>query len=424
MNINKNQIILGVVILSIVGGIFYLESVKVSRSGSGTSLEGGTDIDIEELVLGGLSDAEEGNSPEEGEGNEIAEVIIETSETRGMVEPNLSKISAEERIASKKELFEVAKEISTPDGFINVDSITISEFIGKKIILVDFWTYSCINCQRTLPFLNSWNEKYNDKGLVILGIHTPEFEFEKDYENVLRAVEKFGVTYPVILDNDFSTWVSYRNRYWPRKYLIDIDGFIVYDHIGEGAYEETEKKIVELLNERSRILGGEAVSQDMAQPESVDEVNFQQVRTPELYLGSLRIQYLANLPSQECFEKMCEFKASGGVALNTYEISGTWTINPEESTLESNKGSLFIRFSANKVNLVAGVKEGNVRAEVYLDGELVNASNSGLDVANGIVTFSTDDLYNLVDLKGNYGEHMLEIRFLNEGIEAFAFTFG
>ena len=409
MNINKHHIILAVVMLSIVGGIFYLESKKVSRSGVGSSESG--NIDIEELVLNKSSGADIGDRI--GAGSE-------------MVESGSSKISAEERIASKKELFETAKEISTPDGFINIDNITISELIGKKIILVDFWTYSCINCQRTLPFLNSWHEKYNDKGLVILGIHTPEFEFEKEYENVLRAVEKFGVVYPVILDNDFSTWTAYRNRYWPRKYLIDIDGFIVYDHIGEGAYEETEKKIVELLNERSDVLKlkEEVVAMDPSRPKDIDAVDFSRVRTPEVYLGSTRIEYIANLPSLDCFGVVCEYKASAETALNTYELDGTWIINLEESTLESDEGSLFIHFSANKVNLVAGTKGGNVKAEVYLDGALVHTANSGSDVAKGIVTFSTNGLYNLVDLKGNYGEHVLEVRFLNEGIEAFAFTFG
>jgi len=204
-----------VVAVLIVGSILYLESRKIELP-STTSL--GEDIDITAIF------AEEKN----------------TSDS------NRDREDREKRIAEKKKKYEPAKEVSTPDGFINTDSVTVSELVGKKIILVDFWTYSCINCQRTLPYLNSWHEKYADKGLVILGLHTPEFEFEKGYENVKRAVEKFSVRYPVILDNDYSTWTSYKNRYWPRKYLIDIDGFIVYDHIGEGAYEETEKKIQEL----------------------------------------------------------------------------------------------------------------------------------------------------------------------------------
>src|SRR3989344_6905350 len=142
--------------------------------------------------------------------------------------------------SGKAKQYVSAKEISTPDGFINTDAISIANLIGKNVILIDFWTYSCINCQRTLPYLNAWYEKYADQGLEIIGIHTPEFDFEKEYANVEKAIEKFGIKYPVVLDNDYSTWQAYKNQYWPRKYLIDIDGFVVYDHIGEGGYDETE----------------------------------------------------------------------------------------------------------------------------------------------------------------------------------------
>src|SRR3989344_3502091 len=141
-----------------------------------------------------------------------------------------------------------ARDLVSPEGYINTDNITLAELVGKKVILVDFWTYSCINCQRTQPYLNAWYEKYRAAGLEIIGVHTPEFEFEKNYENVKRAVEKAGIKYPVVQDNDYATWQAYGNRYWPRKYLIDIDGYIVYDHIGEGGYEETERKIQELLS--------------------------------------------------------------------------------------------------------------------------------------------------------------------------------
>ena len=166
-------------------------------------------------------------------------------------------------IGEKDRLYQVAKEITTPDGFINTGQnldgsakpISIGEFVGSKVVLVDFWTYSCINCQRTTPYLNAWYQKYKDEGLVIIGLHTPEFEFEKIYQNVLEATKSMEIKYPVVLDNDYSTWNAYRNRFWPRKYLIDINGYIVYDHIGEGKYEETEKKIQEALAERKVVLG-------------------------------------------------------------------------------------------------------------------------------------------------------------------------
>src|SRR3989338_6522416 len=154
-------------------------------------------------------------------------------------------------IKEKNKKYVLAPEISTPDDLINTSRlnsgqaspITISEFKGKKVVLLDIWTYSCINCQRTIPYLNKWYKEYEDEGLVIIGLHTPEFSFEKIQKNVEKAVKDFGIKYPVVLDNDFSTWKAYKNQYWPRKYLIDIDGYIVYDHAGEGQYNEAEVAI-------------------------------------------------------------------------------------------------------------------------------------------------------------------------------------
>lgn len=146
-------------------------------------------------------------------------------------------------------------EFVNPSGFVNTDSFTMRELVGKKIILIEFMTYSCINCQRTFPQVNSWYEKYKDEGLEIVGIHTPEFAYEKDIDNVRDAMKKEGIEYPIVMDNDYATWRAYGNNYWPRQYLINIDGNIVYDHIGEGAYRETELKIQELLAERKERLG-------------------------------------------------------------------------------------------------------------------------------------------------------------------------
>jgi thiol-disulfide isomerase/thioredoxin len=379
------SIVTVVVLLAVAGGIAYFESKKAST----TPLS--------------LSDIEESD----------VSVSIDTDIGR-----------------EKATRYELAKEVSSPDGFINTpDGTNIQDLIGKKIILVDFWTYSCINCQRTLPYLNSWHQKYADEGLVILGVHTPEFEFEKEYANVLRAVEKFGVKYPVILDNDFSTWRSYRNQYWPRKYLIDIDGFIVYDHIGEGGYDETEEKIVELLNERNARIGIGDVAVIDIDPSNVDYVIPGSVRTPETYLGSARVEYINNIPSELCLQGTCTYEKPDPVSLNSFSLAGEWRFTPEHVELVegedgNREGSIFIRFSANKVNLVAGSSGDAIEAEIYLDGVRVTTQNAGVDVKSGLVTFSTEDLYNLIDLKGDYGEHILEIRILEEGLQAFAFTFG
>jgi len=325
------------------------------------------------------------------------------------------------RTGEKSRLYEVAKEITTPDGFINYpkagtdqnEAFSLADLIGKKVVLIEFWTYSCINCQRVIPFLNDWYKKYEDDGLVIVGIHTPEFEFEKDFNNVKRAAEKYSVAWPIVLDNDYSTWTAYKNRYWPRKYLIDIDGYVVYDHIGEGAYDETEEKIVELLNERKQVLGeeGQVFVKD-GEPEEAQRVDASKIGTPETYLGSARIQYLINLPNQSCLSGSCTYSFSNMEDFQGYELMGAWKLDAETATLESSAGAIRMAFTASKVNLVAG-SDSPVRAKVFVDGKETKT-----------VTFNEHDLYNLVDLGDEYGTHILEIRFLDPGISAFAFTFG
>ncbi len=197
--------------------------------------------------------------------------------------------------AEKAKLYPYAKEIAEPSGFVNVDNITIASLVGKDVILVDFWTYSCINCERTIPYLNLWYSEYHDQGLEIIGVHTPEFQFEHDINNVRMAVQKFGIQYPVVLDNNYATWDSYGNQYWPEDYLIDIDGFIVYHHIGEGDYNETEAEIQDLLRERAGALGlNISISNTTSVPSDAVAVNFSEVGSPETYFGAARNQYLAN----------------------------------------------------------------------------------------------------------------------------------
>src|SRR5512143_1718206 len=185
-------------------------------------------------------------------------------------------------IAQKKALFQPAPELQGISGYVNAPpNLSIAGLRGK-VVLVDFWTYSCINCIRTLPYLEAWDQKYRDKGLVIIGVHSPEFDFEKDLRNVQAAVAKFGIMYPVVLDNDHATWGAYGNLYWPHDYLIDADGFIRSDHIGEGGYSDTEAEIQKLLAERdASVQMGGLVSGNVTAP----PVDFTQIGTPEIYLG-------------------------------------------------------------------------------------------------------------------------------------------
>ncbi|MBI4120260.1 MAG: redoxin family protein [Parcubacteria group bacterium] len=331
----------------------------------------------------------------------------------------------------KQKQYPLAKEITTPDGFINVDSprfageagkISVGEFVGKKVVLIDFWTYSCINCQRTTPYLNAWYEKYRDKGLVIIGVHTPEFEFEKDYNNVKAAVEKFGIKFPVVLDNDYSTWNAYGNRYWPRKYLIDIDGYIVYDRIGEGAYEETERKIQEALAERMVVLGeGGTINQSVTKEIPVQGGP----RSPETYFGAARNQYFGNgSPGVTGDQKSLIIPTQP--ALNTLYLSGDWNFTDEFAQNSSSNARIVYKYNSKDVFLVSESNEESI-VEVLLEGKSLGPE-AGADIVKTVdrktvVKIKEARLYKII--QGKQSEtHTLEFKIQKSGLKAFAFTFG
>ncbi len=364
----KKTILLIVVLIMIVGGIFYLESKKVGGSGEVTS-----------------------------------DIINSMDETE------------------KAKKYPRAKEIDPDYGFINSDGITVEELIGKKVILLDIWTYSCINCQRTLPYITGWYEKYKDQGLEIIGVHTPEFEFEKDYENVLAATKQFGVTYPVVLDNDYKTWNAYGNRYWPRKYIIDIDGFVVYDHIGEGAYAETEKVIQELLKERKERLGEDIlVSEDILTPSDAERVDRTKPRSPEVYFGAWRNNSLGNGATKTKGVQI--FEEPEGIKTHIQYFEGEWDIKQEYAE-NVGVGKIIFRYQGGKVFMVASSVEG-VSMKVLVDGEEVGA-RAGSDVdENGEVYIQNEQLYRLIEDPDGWGEHTLELIPQGPGLQAFTFTFG
>jgi cytochrome c biogenesis protein CcdA/thiol-disulfide isomerase/thioredoxin len=325
--------------------------------------------------------------------------------------------STEQSLMQKELRYPKYKELVSPDGYLNSDEITIGELVGKKVILLDIWTYSCINCQRTLPYVTAWYDKYKDQGLEIIGIHTPEFAFEKLPENVEKAMKQFGIEYPVILDNEYQTWTAYGNRYWPRKYLIDIDGYIVYDHIGEGAYEETEAKIKELLEERAtRLNESNSIDDSIVEVESETS----QAQSPETYFGSLRNNYLGNGVKRK--SGIQNFEKPGGLSKNMLYLAGTWNITDEYAQNQSSQARILYTYRAKNVYIV-GNSDTPVRVQVLRDGVPVSDS-SGSDVVNGFVTISESKLYTLIDEPNGVEEHTLELIIQDPGVALYAFTFG
>jgi len=304
-----------------------------------------------------------------------------------------------------------APELAGIAGYINTDGIKISDLIGKKVILVDIWTYSCINCQRTLPYITMWYDKYQDKGLEVIGVHSPEFDFEKKYDNVKRATEKWGIKYPVVLDNDHATWNAFMNRYWPRKYLIDIDGYIVWDHIGEGGYEEAEKRIQELLEERMTRLGIKDSIPNIVSEIKTPSVDFGEIDTPEIYLGYEFTR--GNFGNKEGLpsNKQVSYTLPSLFSANQVYLEGNWFVDKDHVRLVSDKGKVVLKYDAKNVNIVASADPSS-DVSIFVD-----------DKESGKVKVKEEDLYHLVDAT-EYGKHTLSFDVNGAGFKMYTFTFG
>ena len=349
-------------------------------------------------------------------------------------EENMSGVLPSEAVEAltpeaKALMYPKAPELVEPDGYINTPRlssgqaapITIGEFRGKNPVLIDIWTYSCINCQRTLPYLRTWYEKYEDDGLVIIGVHTPEFAFEKVLSNVEKAVNDFRLTYPVVLDNEYRTWNAFGNRFWPRKYLIDIDGYIVYDHAGEGDYEDTERAIQRVLAERAKRLGMDMPSEPVSSPADMIEVDFSQVRSPEIYFGSERNERLGNGERGTAGTQTLDIPVQ--LLGNTLYLGGVWDIEPEYAQNTGKNARITFTYGAKNVYMVASADASTV-VRITVDGGKPLGSLRGRDVnEQGELTVHEDRLYTLIEGDG-YETHVLEIMIQGEDLKAYTFTFG
>ena len=329
------------------------------------------------------------------------------------------------KLSIDKSQFRKAPEFKGITSYINTNQTKLSDLKGK-VVLVDFWTYSCINCIRTLPYLVDWNQKYSDKGLVIVGVHSPEFEFEKNIDNVKQAVARFGIKYPVLLDNDHETWNAFQNSYWPRKYLVDSDGFIRYDHIGEGGYAETENAIKSLLAERSNQQGLEIsnLNQTKLNVPGAPSVDFNQIKTPELYFGyQFARAQLGNIQGFNPEKTVNYTIPRSNLEPNVIYLQGLWKNNPDSMELVGSNGKIMLAYSAKSINIVAG---GKGEATVKEDGKDNQTNNTikGNDVdAEGRLPVDGQRLYNIAD-HTNYGNHQIEIAARGPGFKVYTFTFG
>ena len=342
---------------------------------------------------------------------------IETSQTLGLDEDK-EQYQGIQNI--DKSRFKKAPALTGIAGYINTSPEKLQDELKGKVVLYDIWTYSCINCVRTLPYITEWNEKYSDEGLVIVGIHSPEFEFEKNEKNVRTAVDKYGITYPVVLDNDMEIWKAFENRYWPRKYLADSEGYIRYDHIGEGKYDETEKMIQQLLQERANLLGlNIAAAESLVDFEEFQHTSF---RTPELYFGYVFAQGRNQLGNPEGFnpENEVSYTFPENLQQHNFYLEGTWKNLEGSMKLVSGSGSIKLPFHAKEVNIVTA-NEGTIT--ILIDDMPIKPEYSGKNVISGEMILTEPGLYNIVRSE-KASSHLLEIVINEPGFEIYTFTFG
>ncbi len=349
----------------------------------------------------------------------LVHVPLNSTKLEEKLIPNRSS-NASTQQGGNKAVFNVEKPYPAPElrdiqDWINSDPQTLAKLKGK-VVLIDFWTYSCINCQRTQPYLNKWYDKYKNDGLVIIGAHAPEFAFEKVPENVRRAVKEANIKYPVALDNDFATWQAYNNQFWPAKYLIDKDGQIRYTHFGEGKYDETEGAIQTLLKE-----SGHTITESI--DKNIGTVAIQKGQSPETYLGYERGERFANA-DQFKQDKEVNYTLSGNLAEHEWSLGGLWQVGGKESVAMGDNAVLRIKFTAKEVYLVMN-GPSDLPVTLKLNGQAVSSSaNGGNDVDSaGQVHLNGARLYRLVKLPQFTKNAVLDIK-LPKGTTVNAFTFG
>jgi methionine-S-sulfoxide reductase len=310
-------------------------------------------------------------------------------------------------------------ELTGVTGWLNSKPLTRAGLKGKVVVL-DFWTYSCINCLRAIPYVDAWYRHYKDSGLVVIGVHSPEFAFEKNTENVRKAVEKFSISYPVAIDSDMAVWKAFNNKFWPAHYFVDAQGNIRGHHFGEGKYARSERAIRKLLVEAGATNLPDPLDDAAAQGvgKAADTAN---VKSPETYLGFDRAE---NFQGTFVRNRPANYQAPVKLALNQWAFAGQWKVQDEKSSLQSAPGRIVFKFRARDLHLVLGPGDKPVRFKVLIDGKAPGADH-GMDIdAQGQGTVREQRLYQLIRQQGAVEEHEFSIEFLDAGVEAYSFTFG
>jgi thiol-disulfide isomerase/thioredoxin len=330
------------------------------------------------------------------------------------------------RLAGDREVLPVEGRLGSFDratSWLNSEPLT-PEGLAGRVVLVDFWTYTCVNWLRTLPYVSAWAAKYEDAGLTVVGVHTPEFGFERDLRNVVARSAKLGVKYPIAVDSDYGVWDAFANHYWPAVYLADAEGRIRYHHFGEGEYARTEMVIQQLLVDA----GARDVDMDlvMVDPAGLEvAADWSSLRSPETYLGYGQSSGFAS-EDAEFYDRPHVYDGARGLPLNSWDLTGDWTVARHAAVLNEPGGRISFAFHARDVNLVMGpaIAGASVPFRVSLDGAAV-ADAQGSDVdADGRGVVTDQNTYQLIRQSGRIADRVVEIEFLEAGVEAYCFTFG
>jgi cytochrome c biogenesis protein CcdA/thiol-disulfide isomerase/thioredoxin len=337
--------------------------------------------------------------------------------------PNMMMMAAAQQPAVRLPVEGQLPSLAGAVDWLNSPPLT-AEALRGHVVLVDFWTYSCINCLRTLPYVEAWAKKYRDQGLIVIGVHAPEFAFERNIDNVRAAVKRLGIDYPVAIDNNYAIWRGFNNEYWPAHYFIDADGRIRSHHFGEGNYAESEHVIQELLREAGHqdIASGTVSVSGKGVEAAADMTD---VESPETYIGTDRAENFAS-PGGADQDHVHAYTAPATLALNHWALTGDWRVGGQDAVLTQPDGWITYRFHARDLHLVLGPgPDGKpVRFQVLVDGH-APATNHGVDTdADGNGVINGQRLYQLVRLAGDVSDHTFEIRFLAPGATAYSFTFG